>query len=304
MIIVLTLFGSSFVTLVQFFDPLSQNYFTCCYSILCSFWTFILAFVPFNYLPFLAPALSIYLPSASIICALKPTSSRAMSPFTLALLASVALSTSCHTSYSCRLPLSRSDSCAPPTPFFHSIHPSRNIITPLTTPSSIQTSSSNPVSKIQEETTTHSKISNQEPISSSSSTASTKRTLSDRSPQLQPFDQVSRPNRKLKSHNIDFIMNPQATLDFGPTQQPTHQSPVLTVDQPLDFGLPSSVPDWFRPFQARLLHVESLVQENQCLREELKVAQARIAELEAPQAQQPQQQPKPSAGTEASKQLL
>ncbi|KAG0883656.1 hypothetical protein G6F34_013436 [Rhizopus arrhizus] len=155
-----------------------------------------------------------------------------------------------------------------------SIHPSRNIITPLTTPSSIQTSSSNPVSKIQEETTTHSKISNQEPISSSSSTASTKRTLSDRSPQLQPLDQVSRPNRKLKSHNIDFIMNPNATLDFGPTQQPTHQSPVLTVDQPLDFGLPSSVPDWFRPFQARLLHVESLVQENQCLREELKAAQA------------------------------
>ena len=96
-------------------------------------------------------------------------------------------------------------------------------------------------------------------------------------------------------------MNPQATLDFGPTQQPTHQSPVLTVDQPLDFGLPSSVPDWFRPFQARLLHVESLVQENQRLREELKAAQARIAELEAPQAQQPQQQPKPSAGTEASK---
>ncbi|KAG0846897.1 hypothetical protein G6F17_013020 [Rhizopus arrhizus] len=185
-----------------------------------------------------------------------------------------------------------------------SIHPSRNIITPLTTPLSVQTSSSNPVSKIQEETTTHSKISNQEPISSSSSTASTKRTLSDRSPQLQPLDQVSRPNRKIKSHNIDFIMNPQATLDFGPTQQPTHQSPVLTVDQPLDFGLPSSVPDWFRPFQARLLHVESLVQENQCLREELKAAQARIAELEAPQAQQLQQQPKPSAGTEASKQLL
>ncbi|KAG1147062.1 hypothetical protein G6F36_014967 [Rhizopus arrhizus] len=151
-----------------------------------------------------------------------------------------------------------------------SIHPSRNIITPLTTPLSVQTSSSNPVSKIQEETTTHSKISNQEPISSSSSTASTKRTLSDRSPQLQPLDQVSRPNRKLKSHNIDFIMNPNATLDFGPT----HQSPVLTVDQPLDFGLPSSVPDWFRPFQARLLHVESLVQENQRLREELKAAQA------------------------------
>jgi hypothetical protein len=141
-----------------------------------------------------------------------------------------------------------------------SIHPSRNNITPLTPPPSIQNSSSSPVSKIQEEATTHSKISNQEPISSSS-TASTKRTLSDRSPQLQPFDQVSRPNRKIKSHNIDFIMNPNATLDFGPTQQPTHQSPVLTVDQPLDFGLPSSVPDWFRPFQARLLHMESLIQE-------------------------------------------
>ncbi|KAG0974634.1 hypothetical protein G6F63_013098 [Rhizopus arrhizus] len=134
-----------------------------------------------------------------------------------------------------------------------SIHPSRSNITPLTPPSSTQNSSSNPVSKIQEETKIHSKTSNQEPISSSSS---------------------------------------------------THQSPVLTVDQPLDFGLPSSVPDWFRPFQARLLHVESLVQENQRLREELKVAQARIAELEAPQAQPPQQQPKPSAGTEASKQLL
>ncbi|KAG0846525.1 hypothetical protein G6F17_013370 [Rhizopus arrhizus] len=50
-------------------------------------------------------------------------------------------------------------------------------------------------------------------------------------------------------------MNPNATLDFGPTSLP----------------------------------------------EELKAAQARIAELEAPQAQQPQQQPKPSAGTEASK---
>ncbi|CAO3660278.1 unnamed protein product [Rhizopus microsporus] len=131
-------------------------------------------------------------------------------------------------------------------------------------------------------------------------------------------------------------MNPTATtFDFGPTQRPTQQPPALTVDQPLDFGLPSSVPDWFRlvepnatirsiqhslivfstllnlsktqiqhrPFQARLLHVESLVQENQRLREELTAAQTRIAELEATQTKQQnqQQQPKSRVGTEASK---
>ncbi|CAO3701923.1 unnamed protein product [Rhizopus microsporus] len=100
-------------------------------------------------------------------------------------------------------------------------------------------------------------------------------------------------------------MNPTATtFDFGPTQRPNQQPPALTVDQPLDFGLPSSVPDWFRPFQARLLHVESLVQENQRLREELTAAQTRIAELEATQTkqqQQQQQQPKSRVGTEASK---
>ncbi|KAG1444084.1 hypothetical protein G6F57_017902 [Rhizopus arrhizus] len=99
-------------------------------------------------------------------------------------------------------------------------------------------------------------------------------------------------------------MNPTATtFDFGPTQRPNQQPPALTVDQPLDFGLPSSVPDWFRPFQARLLHVESLVQENQRLREELTAAQTRIAELEATQTKQQdqQQQPKSRVGTEASK---
>ncbi|ORE00714.1 hypothetical protein BCV72DRAFT_326047 [Rhizopus microsporus var. microsporus] len=98
-------------------------------------------------------------------------------------------------------------------------------------------------------------------------------------------------------------MNPTTAFDFGPTQQPVQQSSMLTMDQPLDFGLPASVPDWFRPFQARLLHVESLVQENQRLREELNTAQARIAELEASQTQQPQQpqQPKLHVGTEASK---
>ncbi|RCH79300.1 hypothetical protein CU097_002648, partial [Rhizopus azygosporus] len=182
-----------------------------------------------------------------------------------------------------------------------SIHLSTNNINPSTSTSLSQKPSSNPVSKIPSETTTHSKINNQEPISSSPSTASTKRTLSDRSPQLQPLDQVSRPHRKIKSHNIDFIMNPIATtFDFGPTQQPNQQPPALTVDQPLDFGLPSSVPDWFRPFQARLLHVESLVQENQRLREELTAAQTRIAELEATQTKQ-QQQPKSRVGTEASK---
>ncbi|PHZ15673.1 uncharacterized protein RHIMIDRAFT_248803 [Rhizopus microsporus ATCC 52813] len=82
-------------------------------------------------------------------------------------------------------------------------------------------------------------------------------------------------------------MNPTPNTDFGPVTHPSFSANALVVNQPLDFGLPSNVPEWFQPIQAtifnRFAHIESLIQENQQLRTALDAANQRIKALEANQ---------------------
>lgn len=151
-----------------------------------------------------------------------------------------------------------------------------------------QNSSSNTLLNIQEEPKDNNKTSNQEPTSSQSTAPATpKRTLSDRSPQLSPVDHLNRPTSKPKLHNLQYLMNPTPNTNFGPVAQPSYSPSTLVVNQSLDFGLPSNVPEWFQPIQTmifnRFAHIESLIQENQQLRTALEAANQRIKALEASQ---------------------
>jgi hypothetical protein len=165
---------------------------------------------------------------------------------------------------------------------------------------------------IQEKPKDNNKTSSQEPTSSQPTAPATpKRTLSDRSPQLSPTHHLNRPTSKPKLHNLQYLMNPTPNTNFGPATHPSLSASALVVNQPLDFGLPSNVPEWFQPIQTmifkRFAHIESLIQENQQLRNALDAANQRIKALEANQFPLPTSTTLPapttpkSSGSDASK---